>query len=204
MKKFIKKLFKISLYSIGGLFLLGIIAAACSDEEVEKTKKEPIKVEAKKETPKKEEVNKEIIKKDNRKKEVKQVIDKMLAMDKNFEPKWNAVVDAMSKNDRYKTYEASALAHAEAKRIWLEFNKVEIPKGLDKEVEDNLKAAKEELQLVYFMKKEAIESMQEFLDNNKPSDLQKFKDKTTSSSSYMFSASAKLVKVKQLVGLELE
>lgn len=195
MKKFIKKLVKFGLYSIGGLFLLGMVAAACSDEEVEK---EPVKVEKQK-----TEVKKEVVKKDH-KEDVKKFEEQLLAVDRNYDVKWNAVTEAMKSNDRYKTYEASTLAHKEAKRIWQAYNDIDVPKGLDKEVEKNLKDAKQELQLAYYMKKEAIEAMQEFLDSNKPSKLQKFKDDSASSSSYMYSATAKLLKAKTLVGLPLE
>lgn len=205
MKKFIKKLFKVGLYSIGGLFLLGIIAAACSDEEVkeektvkqveEKVEAEPIKKKAK----------------DNEEKKAKPAVDhkpaivqfekQALALDKEFQPTWKEVQDKLNASDRYGAYDASVKAYNEAERIWLAYSKIEIDDSLPNDVKKLLDDAQTDLQLNYYMKKQAIKAMQKGLDENKPSDLADFKEKLSQAQGYMYSGVAKMTEAKIKVGI---
>lgn len=182
-----KKFFKVTGSVIGGIFAMGIIGAACTDEDVSKTKE-----------PAKQEVKQEV--KVDQKQKVQEFHNELTRIETSFKPIMSEVETALRNNDAFTAYDASVKAHAAAKSISYEYSKMKVPGGLDEEVETLLKKAKQDMQTSYYVKKQAIESLQKFLDDRKPSDQQDFKNKSNSAQAYTLGATMKIFQAQQKAG----
>ncbi len=103
----------------------------------------------------------------------------------------------------YDAYDAATAAEKAAQNLQLAFSSLNIPKGLPKEVNELLKDARSDLSTGYYTKKEAFEAVLKFLDDQKPSNMQKFKDESSMSDSFIMSGVLKILEAKEKVGIDL-
>lgn len=188
MKKFLKTIG----FIIGGLFVLLLVVAIFSSPTEVSTPAVSQNVQDGGEIS-----NKTI----EQQEKVQEFYDKIINIEKPFFQYLDELETALASNDIFTVYEASTKAHTVAKNIMLEYSKLEVPSGLDKEVKNLLKEASTNMQTAYYVKKEGLESLQKFLDDKKPSELQNFKDKSNSAQGYVIKAVANATKSKELVGL---
>lgn len=143
--------------------------------------------------------------------EMKQlVIDfehKLTSYEKPALLKINQFSEAASKiGTKYTVYDLYSYAE-DAQRtcnvVWEKYSELsqQVPTGLPKDIKKMLVEAAENMKLAYFTKNEAFKYAKSFLDDQKPSNMQKYKNELESSQSYVFSAVAKLTQVKIELGM---
>lgn len=108
---------------------------------------------------------------------------------------------ATGKASIYDVYSLTKDAKTECQNVMLAYQKLVVPDDLPKDVKTHLSKAKSEASTAYFAKTEGLDSALRFLDNQKPSDLQEYKDKIAQSNRFMISASLELAEAKKLVGI---
>jgi hypothetical protein len=103
----------------------------------------------------------------------------------------------------YDAYEAATNAKEAADHLQSEFFKLDIPKGLPKEAKKLLEDAKSDLSTAYYTKGNAFKAVLKFLDDQKPSNMQKFKDESSMSDNFIMSGVLKIMQAKEKVGIDL-
>lgn len=103
----------------------------------------------------------------------------------------------------YDAYEAATNAKEAADHLQSEFFKLDVPKGLPKEVDSLLEDAKSDLSTAYYTKGNAFKAVLKFLDDQKPSNMQKFKDESSMSDSFIMSGVLKIMQAKEKVGIDI-
>ncbi|TDG00658.1 hypothetical protein [Paenibacillus piri] len=99
-------------------------------------------------------------------------------------------------------YEATTNIKKTVKPYNTKFNDLPIPKNLPPEVEKLLTSSRSDLSTAYYVKDKAFDAALKYLDNQKPSDLQKFKEENDSAQRFIISGVRKLLEAKEKVGLE--
>lgn len=103
----------------------------------------------------------------------------------------------------YDVYSAASTAKDKCKEVQFAMNKIKTP-DVPKEIKKLLDDTKLEIGTAYMVKAEALDSAMKFLDNQKPSDMQNFKDKIKSSDSFTMGAVLKLYQAKERAGIKVE
>lgn len=103
----------------------------------------------------------------------------------------------------YEAYEAAKAAKEAAKKLKGEFYLTKVPENLPEEIQKLLNGAAEDLGTAYYTKEKAFDAVMLFLDDQKPSNMDKFKEEISSSESFTISAVEKLLLAKQKVGIDL-
>jgi len=109
---------------------------------------------------------------------------------------------ATGKATIYDVYSLTKDAKTACQNVMLAYQKLSVPNDLPDDVKKHLSKAKSEASTAYYAKSEGLDSALRFLDNQKPSDLQEYKDKIAQSNRFMISASLELAEAKKLVGIE--
>lgn len=104
----------------------------------------------------------------------------------------------------YDAYQAAENAETAAKYIQTNSNSVSVPDSLPKEIKELLDGASLDFSTSYYVKGEALKSAKKFLDSQKPSDLQAYKDSISQSDQQTISFASKLLEAKTLVGIDLK
>jgi hypothetical protein len=100
-------------------------------------------------------------------------------------------------------YSAANSAKEAANYARLALIKLPIDKELPKDVKDLLQESRTELSTAYYEKEKALKYVMEYLDEQKPSTMQKYKDTIELSETFILSGVNKLFQAKNAVGLEL-
>lgn len=119
-----------------------------------------------------------------------------------YQDKANGLSDGSA--NIFDTYSAASNAKEKCDIVRRSYYEAEIPEGLPKKIEESLKEAKSELSTAYMVKAEAMEAAMAFLDNQKPSDLQKYKDEMSNADIFIMNGVLKITEAKQIAGIELE
>lgn len=106
--------------------------------------------------------------------------------------------------DIYTVYEATENAKKAADHLQSQFYKLNVPESLPKDVKEKLNAATSDLSTAYYSKGKAFDAVLEFLDDQKPSHMSKFKDEIAMSDSFVMNGILKLMEAKEAVGLKLD
>ena len=102
----------------------------------------------------------------------------------------------------YDVYSAASTAKNRCKDVQFAMSKINTP-DVPKEIRILLNDVKTDLSTGYMVKDEALDSAMKFLDNQKPSDMQNFKDKIKSSDSFIMEAVVKLMQAKEKAGIDI-
>lgn len=102
----------------------------------------------------------------------------------------------------YDVYSAASTAKDKCKEVQFTMNKIKTPE-VSKEINTLLRDVKVELSTAYMVKAEALDSAMKFLDNQKPSDLQKFKDDIKNADNFIMGAVLKLTQAKEKAGIDI-
>jgi hypothetical protein len=100
----------------------------------------------------------------------------------------------------YDVYSAASMAKDRCKEVQFAMSKIKTP-DVPKEISTLLVDVKMDLSTGYMIKAEALDSAMKFLDNQKPSDMQNFKDKIKRSDSLIMGAVVKLMQAKEKAGI---
>lgn len=126
---------------------------------------------------------------------VKPIMDKYQNIMSNF---------GKGNNNLNTAYEAATNARKASQDLQLKFSNLPLPKDLPKDAEKLLTEAKSELSTGYYMKKNSFDSVLKYLDNQKPSDMQKFKEDTQSSRGHIIRGVSLIFQAKEKVGIEIK
>ncbi|TEB13335.1 hypothetical protein [Pelotomaculum propionicicum] len=102
----------------------------------------------------------------------------------------------------YEVYSAASKAKDKCKETQFAMSKVKTPQTT-KEINKLLDDTKSEIGTAYMLKAEALDSVMKFLDDQKPSDMQNFKDKIKSADSFIMGAVMKLYQAKEKAGIDV-
>lgn len=103
----------------------------------------------------------------------------------------------------YDAYSAAHDAKSACESARMAYWDLDTPSGLPDDVSSLLRDVKSELSTSYGVRAEAFEAVMEFLDTQKPSSMQKFKDKVAQADSFTMQAVAKLLQAKEKMGIPL-
>ncbi|BFT70681.1 hypothetical protein [Paenibacillus sp. P36] len=103
----------------------------------------------------------------------------------------------------FDAYEATTNAKKAAESLQVKFNSLEVPKNLPKEVNTLLVESKQDLSTAYYGKKKAFDAVLKFLDDQKPSNMQVFKDETKMADQFVLSGVAKILDAKTKLDLDI-
>lgn len=106
--------------------------------------------------------------------------------------------------DIYAVYEATENAKKAADHLQSKFYNLEVPESLPKDVKTKLNGATSDLSTAYYSKGKAFDAVLEFLDDQKPSHMSKFKDEIAMSDSFVMNGILKIMEAKEAVGLKLD
>lgn len=118
---------------------------------------------------------------------------------------YQKVITAVSEGNAtiYDAYDAATAAKKAAEHLQLEFSSLNAPKELPKDVKELLDDATNDLSTAYYTKKKAFDYVLKFLDDQKPSTMQKFKDESSMSDSFIMSGVAKILDAKTKMGIDI-
>jgi hypothetical protein len=105
--------------------------------------------------------------------------------------------------DIYTAYTAAKEARDACQYLQTKFYTMPIPEGLPEEIDALLSDASSDLGTAYYTKKEAMEYVLKFLDEQKPSYMDKFKEEISMSDQFMISGIAKIFDAKVKVGIDV-
>ncbi|WP_336761518.1 hypothetical protein [Paenibacillus sp. USHLN196] len=176
---------------------------AKSDEEAEKLEKEK---KAKEEAELKA---KNAATKKAHQKEVLAFEKSVYALEETMSPIMSTYQEAMTglgngTVDIYTVYEATENAKKAADHLQSKFYNLEVPEGLPKDVKTKLNGATSDLSTAYYSKGKAFDAVLEFLDDQKPSHMSKFKDEIAMSDSFVMNGILKIMEAKEAVRLKLD
>ncbi|MUT65855.1 hypothetical protein [Paenibacillus sp. NEAU-GSW1] len=100
-------------------------------------------------------------------------------------------------------YSSAKTAKEAASHTMTKMRKIPIDKNLPKDVKKLLEEARGDLSTAYFEKEKAMKSVMKYLDEQKPSTMQDFKDSIQMSETFVLSAATKLLQAKNAVGIEV-
>lgn len=103
----------------------------------------------------------------------------------------------------YDAYSSANNARDAVKILKSKFYTVEIPDSLPEEIKNILEDVRSDLGTAYYSKEQAFEYVLKFLDDQKPSDMQKFKEETALADQFVLSGIAKLMDAKIKVGIDI-
>lgn len=103
----------------------------------------------------------------------------------------------------YDVYGAATDAKSACESVRRAYWDLDIPEGLPDDVTSLLKEVTSSLSTAYGVKAEAFGAVMEFLDSQKPSSMQEFKDKIVQADSFTLEAVAKLFQAKEKLGIPL-
>lgn len=86
--------------------------------------------------------------------------------------------------------------------LHLDFAGMKVPKGFPSDISQTIDNATQELSTAYYMKTESMNSFFKYLDNQKPSDLQKYKEDMNIGNKYINDASKKLLDAQIKINAE--
>jgi hypothetical protein len=103
----------------------------------------------------------------------------------------------------YDLYHAANDGEKICHTVWLQYSDLssEIPSTLPKNVRKMLNESITDMQTAYYTKKNAFKLVKQFLDDQKPSYLQKFQDEVEMANTFVMHAVIKLTQAKQELGL---
>ncbi|NUU80060.1 hypothetical protein [Paenibacillus xylanilyticus] len=172
---------------------------AKTDEEAEKKAKEEADLKAKNDAATKKAYQKEVL-----------AFEKSVyALEETMSPIMSTYQEAMTglgngTVDIYTVYEATENAKKAADHLQSQFYNLNVPESLPKDVKEKLNAATSDLSTAYYSKGKAFDAVLEFLDDQKPSHMSKFKDEIAMSDSFVMNGILKLMEAKEAVGLKLD
>lgn len=105
-------------------------------------------------------------------------------------------------SDVFTAYSATTDAKAMAKSLASEYYSMKAPDGLPEDVSKSLREAAMQAFYAYSTKADAFDNVLEFLDDQKPSMLQEFKDNMAMSDQQVLQGAFKLLEAKEQVGLK--
>lgn len=119
--------------------------------------------------------------------------------------KYQATMTRFSKGKAsiYEAYSAADDAKSACESARSAYWDIEVPPDVPDDVSALLDEVKSNMSTAYGVKAEAFAAVMEFLDNQKPSSMQEFKDKVAQADSFTITAVAKLLEAKQKVGAPL-
>ncbi|CEH30248.1 Uncharacterized protein BN1090_A2_02698 [Aneurinibacillus migulanus] len=120
--------------------------------------------------------------------------------------RYKATAEKMGKGQAtiYDLYEAASNANKQADKTRYAYSTLKVPEGLPADVTDMLKEAKSKLSTAYYTKSKAMEYAMEFIDSQKPSDLQKAKEETQMSDQFILAGITKVLEAKEKMGIPLD
>lgn len=104
----------------------------------------------------------------------------------------------------YDLYNSATSARDASYKAFQTINAMDIHEDLPEEVAKLLKEAKDDITTGYYHKRDAFNALMKFMDNNKPSDLQRFEELMAAGDSSIFSGRMKLDEAKKAVGISEE
>lgn len=115
----------------------------------------------------------------------------------------NAANNLGTKYSIYDLYSYADGAEKACYSVWREYSDLDnqIPSGLPKNIVKMLEESVENMQTAYFTKREAFKYAKKFLDDQKPSNMQKYKDEMQASQAFVIGAVAKLTEAKMELGM---
>jgi len=119
-------------------------------------------------------------------------LDKMRATATRFDSRQASIHDL---------YGAIKNAHSYTKVAWQAAGDIHIAHSLPSDVKRQLRKAREQFQVSLYCKMNGLEAFMEYLDNHKPSYVQKYKSEMASAQSFTINAVATVYQVKDQVGL---
>ncbi|MEK4369701.1 hypothetical protein MHI48_09550 [Paenibacillus sp. FSL H7-0942] len=131
------------------------------------------------------------------------------ALEETMSPIMNTYQEAMTglgngTVDIYTVYEATENAQKAAKHLQSKFYNLDVPENLPKDVKQMLNATASNLSTAYYSKGKAFDAVLEFLDDQKPSHMSKFKEEISMADSFVMKGILKLMEAKTAVGLEVD
>jgi hypothetical protein len=112
-----------------------------------------------------------------------------------------AALAAQNKTDALTLYGSIRAAKSACSDAEYNYSGVETPARLPQDVKDMLDKAKEDIEVAYMLKSEAFGSMASYMDSQKLSDLQDFKDKMSEADANTTQAAVQLVEARDKLGL---
>lgn len=100
-------------------------------------------------------------------------------------------------------YAAATDAKNQAENVQVELAGVSVPDGLPSDVEDLLDESKQKLSTAYYSKKQAMDHAMKFLDEQKPSELQKAKEESQMAQSFIMDGVVKMMEAKEKMGIPI-
>lgn len=119
-------------------------------------------------------------------------LDKMRATATRFDSRQASIHDL---------YAAIKNAHGHTKAAWQAAGDIHIAHSLPNDAKRQLRKAREQFQVSLYCKMNGLEAFMEYLDNHKPSYVQKYKSEMASAQSFTINAVATVYQVKDQVGL---
>jgi hypothetical protein len=115
----------------------------------------------------------------------------------------NAANNLGTKYSIYDLYSYADGAEKACYSVWRKYSDLDnqIPSGLPKNIVKMLEESVENMQTAYYTKREAFKYAKKFLDDQKPSNMQKYKDEMQASQAFVISAVAKLTEAKMELGM---
>jgi len=103
----------------------------------------------------------------------------------------------------YDLYEAANKAKNACKNTQMIYTSLKIPDNIPDDVKKILKDAKSDLSTAYYSKSIAMDKAMKFLDEQKPSQMQEYKDEIKMADSFVINGVLKLTEAKQKIGIDI-
>ncbi|WP_110933795.1 hypothetical protein [Paenibacillus bouchesdurhonensis] len=126
--------------------------------------------------------------------EISEAENKANPVFENYVEKMNAAADGSA--SLLDAYEAAKKAKEQASQLHADFFKIKVPSDLPKDAKSLLEEAKTELSTAYFVREKAYKSAMAYLDEQKVSHLDAFKENMESSDKFMLSGATKMAQAK--------
>jgi hypothetical protein len=107
-------------------------------------------------------------------------------------------------SDLYSAYSSVSDIKETVHNSWTAMGKIKTPSSLSKAHQNTLSEAKTELQTGLFSRKQGLEKILQFLDDPKPSSLEKAKSEFQSAETFMYRGIAKIISVQSELGITPE
>jgi hypothetical protein len=118
---------------------------------------------------------------------------------------YQKVMNAVGNGDAtvYDAYDAASKAKNASEQLSTAYYSLDIPKELPNTVTKLLEGSRTDLATAYYSKSVAMGAVMKFLDDQKPSNMQKYKDEIATSERFILSGVTKILQAKTELGIDI-
>lgn len=130
------------------------------------------------------------------------------AVEQNSSPVFDNYKKAMlglsdGSSDILTAYDAAKQAKKESNTMMYNFEKIQTPKSVSKEIRNLLDGAKSDIKMAYSYKEDAYKSIMKYIDDQNVSDMSKSQEYMEQADQYTLSGLSKIIEAKSKVGIDI-